>query len=139
MDPEVKKLEKTLTKEQKGDASLLSHAEKAVRNAEKADTKAQKDVYKAESTAGKAMKEELKTAKKMNEATHDHEVAVTGQRKADQDVQLKQQHNQRLQADLTQKKAELEQVQRKKVTGDIARNERRSQVRKTSAGSSESA
>ncbi|KAI0069127.1 hypothetical protein BV25DRAFT_1818079, partial [Artomyces pyxidatus] len=131
-DPQ--KLEKILAKETKADEKHLARAAKNLHSLEKQEGKAEKAETKAETAREKAIKVEHKTAKALNDAAHRHDVALTEQKKAEDDLMLKQRQQQGLVREVEHKKAELEQMEQKKHAGEIARERRLTEVRAAAAG-----
>ncbi|THH21050.1 hypothetical protein EW146_g423 [Bondarzewia mesenterica] len=129
-DP-AKKAEKALAKEAKSDAKALDRAANALHSTEKAQIKAQKAAEKAADAEEEAVKTEHKAAIALDDATHKHDVAVTQQRQRHEEVQLKQDHNQKLKHDVADKKAELASITRRKEAADKERDDKLAHLRIT--------
>lgn len=103
--PTVKKMEKELEKEKKGEEARVKHILDDLSSTQKAHGKAEKAAYKAESAVEKAEKKEVAATKAANKATHKHDIAVANKHGAEQDAQLKKQQDLRLEKEIEAKKA----------------------------------
>ncbi|EIM88162.1 uncharacterized protein STEHIDRAFT_120360 [Stereum hirsutum FP-91666 SS1] len=119
---DAKRLEKAFVKEAKADDKQVSGAIKHLKAAEKAETKAHKAVDHAISTGEKTEKKEHKTAQKLNAADHAHNVAVQNAQKAEKEIKMTHEREARLHQETLARKTELEQVQERKASADLQRN-----------------
>ncbi|KAI0028304.1 hypothetical protein K488DRAFT_9264, partial [Vararia minispora EC-137] len=90
---ETKKLESALAKEARADDNLVSRAEKTLKGSQKDLSKAEKALARsrhADSALGHAAKVEHKTAKKLNDAKHAHDIAIANHSRAEQDLGIRQ-------------------------------------------------
>ncbi|KZS97704.1 hypothetical protein SISNIDRAFT_481603 [Sistotremastrum niveocremeum HHB9708] len=125
MTDEEKRIEKIWLKETKAEETAIAHALKDLQAAEKAHTKSAKQADKAIHTHDKTVKKEHKTAKALNSASQKHDNAVADERKALKNIEIKRQHQSKLEQDIAAKKMALEQAERRKNTGDTEREARR--------------
>ncbi|TCD66838.1 hypothetical protein EIP91_000916 [Steccherinum ochraceum] len=120
-DPETREMEKAIDREARDEQKTFDHAVKDLRNAESSHNKGIKAADSAQSTLEKAVKSEHKTADALNKAQHQHENALSNQSSAEKTLGLKQQHEQRLQQSLEQRKQALETIQQRKDANDQRR------------------
>jgi len=127
-DPQVRQLEKMVSNEARQDQKTLDHAIKDLSQAEKTHNSGIKAAENAQHALDKAVQKEYKTATALNKATHVHNAALTDQQNAEKTLTLKQQHEGRLEHDLQQRKATMEDLQHRKETNDQQREVKLSQI-----------
>jgi len=113
-----------LDREAKNDAAGLKHAMKDAQAAEKAEVKAEKMVDKAIHAQDKAARKEHDAAKALNKAQHVHETRVSDAQSAIKTVEIKKQHQAKLEADVENKKVALDQMHKRKETNDALREQK---------------
>ncbi|KAH9991486.1 hypothetical protein BJV77DRAFT_1068305 [Russula vinacea] len=127
---------------------------KTLKSAEKDEGKAEKATQKAQRAREKAVKQEHKTAQALTDAQHKHDLAVANEKKAVNDLslppvnrvhassrrrwlrlalQMCQRLLQEAHQTVASRRTELEQVQRQKDSGDVARAERLRQAQRGTA------
>ena len=127
-------IEKMLEREAKNDTASLKHAVRDLESAEKSETKAEKMVDKAVHAHDKAIRKEHDAAKALNKAQHVHENRVADQQSAAKTIELKKQHQARLEQDVEQKKVALDQMQKRKETNDALRDQKIAQLHTRGTG-----
>ncbi|CEL58015.1 hypothetical protein RSOLAG1IB_02760 [Rhizoctonia solani AG-1 IB] len=127
-EQDTKMIEKMLEREAKNDAAALKHAVRDLEAAEKAEVKAEKMVDKAVHAHEKTVRKEHDAAKALNKAQHAHEARVADQQSAGKTIDIKKQHQTRLEQDVEAKKASLEQMQKRKETNDALRDQKIAQL-----------
>ncbi|KAI0260915.1 hypothetical protein BC834DRAFT_973047 [Gloeopeniophorella convolvens] len=132
---EAKKLERTIAKDAAAAEKHLTHVGKTLKSAEKEESKVEKATHKSERTRDKTIKQEHKTAEKLGAAEHNHDVAVANEHKAVHDLEMRQKYLQEAQQGVESRRAELEQIQRRKEAGDTVREEHLNQIRQATASS----
>ncbi|THH33699.1 hypothetical protein EUX98_g489 [Antrodiella citrinella] len=126
-DPQVQQFEKIVAKEAHDDQKTLQHAVKDLKHAEASHNKGIKRSTSTQAADGaqhsfeNAMKQEHKTADALNKATNQHDTAVSNQTSAEKTLNLKQQHEQRLQQNLDQRKQAMETIEQRKQANDQRR------------------
>ncbi|WWC86408.1 uncharacterized protein L201_001284 [Kwoniella dendrophila CBS 6074] len=108
-DPTVK-AEKAIAKEAKAEEKQLRQAEKDLAHAEKSEAKAAKAEVKAHHAQEKAAKVEEKAAAALNKATHKHDDTINHANAAVNSANKSTTEHQRIQQELAQKKAALENL-----------------------------
>ncbi|KAB5589105.1 hypothetical protein CTheo_7451 [Ceratobasidium theobromae] len=135
-EEDVKMIEKMLEREAKNDAASLKHAMRDLEGAEKAEVKSEKMVDRAIHAHEKAVRKEHNASKALNKAQHAHETRVADQERALKTIDIKKQHQARLEQDVEQKKVALEQMQRRKDTNDALRDQKIAQLHTRGTGGS---
>ncbi|KAI0676968.1 hypothetical protein C8Q78DRAFT_1000386 [Trametes maxima] len=119
-NPEIRQVEKMVAKEARDDQKALDHTIKDLSTAEKAHNKSIKAADKAAHALDKAVEKEHKAAKALNRAAHNHDAAVTSEQSAEKTVQIKKQHEARLEQDLEQKRRQMDEIQQRKSHNDVS-------------------
>ncbi|ELU41375.1 pneumovirus matrix domain-containing protein [Rhizoctonia solani AG-1 IA] len=104
-EQDTKMIEKMLEREAKSDAAALKHAVKDLEAAEKAEVKAENMVDKAIHAHEKTVRKEHDAAKALNKAQHAHGARVADEQSALKTIEIKKQHQSRLEQDVEAKKA----------------------------------
>ncbi|TFK92983.1 hypothetical protein K466DRAFT_581435 [Polyporus arcularius HHB13444] len=120
-NPDVREVEKVVAKEARTDQKNLDHAITDLSHADKSHNKSIKAANKAAHALDKAVAKEHKAAKAVNKAVHNHEVAVANEQNAEKVIQIKKQHEARLEQDLEQKKQHLDALRQRKEHNDQVR------------------
>ncbi|KIY71799.1 hypothetical protein CYLTODRAFT_486914 [Cylindrobasidium torrendii FP15055 ss-10] len=120
IDPLVT-MEKKILKEGKVDDTTVRHELADLARLEKESQKARKDLEKAQALLAKREKEEHQATTNLNNATHAHEVSVVKLSDAQKDLKIKQEWEEKMHADLTVKRAAVDNV----VNEQKERNEER--------------
>ncbi|KZV97187.1 hypothetical protein EXIGLDRAFT_670383 [Exidia glandulosa HHB12029] len=128
MTSQDKQLEALLVREEKEEGRSVQHALKDLKSTNSADVKAHKMVDKAVHSLEKAQTKEHKMAKAVSKAAHNHDDAAAGVVNAERNIGIKQRHMTQLDADLEQKKQDLEEAQRQKEQHDSMRNAKRAEM-----------
>jgi len=136
---EIHKLESALANEAKADEQHLATLTKSLTHSQKDHNKAEKAAMKADGAVEKAIKTETKAARKLNDATHKHDVSITDQHKAEHARDLRQRSLADTDRNLTQHKAALDDAQRIKDTREAERDKRLSGAREAIIGHSSGA
>ncbi|KAH7344691.1 hypothetical protein B0J17DRAFT_712343 [Rhizoctonia solani] len=127
-EQDTKMIEKMLEREAKNDAAALKHAVRDLEAAGKAEVKAEKMIDKAIHAHDKTVRKEHDAAKALNKAEHVHGARVADEQNAAKTIELKKQHQARLEQDVEAKKAALDQLQRRKETNDALRDQKIAQL-----------
>ncbi|KAF7433497.1 hypothetical protein PC9H_005451 [Pleurotus ostreatus] len=125
----LKHMEKDLVKAGKTEESSVKHTMKDLKSLEKSTSKAAKSADKAEHHVAKNQDKELKTAKAVSKATHNHDVARDNLQKADRDLQLKQQHALKLEQELEARKIRVEAAVKSQEIHNQEREEKLANVK----------
>ncbi|KAI9001299.1 hypothetical protein BD414DRAFT_474239 [Trametes punicea] len=136
-NPEIRQVEKIIAKEAREDQKNLDHTIKDLSSAEKAHNKSVKAADKAQHQLEKAVKKEHKAAEALNRAAHNHDAAVAGEQTAEKTVQIKKQHEVRLERDLEQKRHQLDEMQQRKAHNDQIRESKLSQIHAQAAAAAD--
>ncbi|KIJ70433.1 hypothetical protein HYDPIDRAFT_23539 [Hydnomerulius pinastri MD-312] len=122
-DPKaLKKMEKDIAKESKADDKGYRNTLKELKGSEKSETKASKAATKAEKTLKKMEGKEHDTIKTLQKATHSHDQAVTNLHSSQSDLQIKQQHAQKLRQELDQLRGRADHMSKEKQAHDRERD-----------------
>ncbi|CAE6539460.1 hypothetical protein RSOLAG22IIIB_01464 [Rhizoctonia solani] len=121
---DAKMIEKMLEREAKNDAAALKHAVRDLEAADKAETKAEKMVDRAIHAHEKTVRKEHDSAKALNKAQHAHDARVADEQSALKTIELKKQHQARLEQDVEAKRVALEEMQKRKETNDALRDQK---------------
>jgi len=113
-------MEKEITKEAKAETSVVKQELKDLTRLEKDVRAAQKSAANADSTLSKREKYEHKTAKRMNEAIHEHDIALAKLQAAAKDVKFRHDHRTRLMNELEVKKGIVEKAIESQVEHDVS-------------------
>ncbi|KAI0770742.1 hypothetical protein BC629DRAFT_1595691 [Irpex lacteus] len=132
-DPTIREFERRIANEAKTDQKNLDHAIRDLKNAEKSHEKAIKSTDKAQHNVDKSVNNEHKRASALNKAEHQHEAAIAAQQNAEKTLGLKRQHQQRLEQDLQQRRATLDDFQHRKDVNDQQREMKLSDIHAAAA------
>ncbi|KAI1789004.1 hypothetical protein LXA43DRAFT_599971 [Ganoderma leucocontextum] len=136
-DSEIRDVEKTVAKEARADQKSLDSAISDLSKAGDAHNKSIKAVDDARHALDKTVKKEHQAALALDEAKHKHDVAVTEGHNAEKTVQMKQDHANRLEQDLDQKRQRLEEVRQQKGHNDQRRESKLSEMHAREAAAAE--
>ncbi|KAI0698619.1 hypothetical protein BC835DRAFT_1334061 [Cytidiella melzeri] len=132
-DPTIREVEKRIASETKTDQKNLDHSIRDLKHAEKAHQNAIKGADKAQHNVDKAVNTEHKRAAALNKAEHQHEAAIASQQNAEKDLDLKRQHQQRLEQDLQQRRATVDETAHRKDVNDQQREMKLSNIHAAAA------
>ncbi|KAI0637908.1 hypothetical protein C8Q77DRAFT_397473 [Trametes polyzona] len=136
-NPEIRQVEKMIAKEAREDQKNLDHTIEDLSSAEKAHNKSIKVADKAQHALDKAVEKEHKAAKALNRAAHNHDSAISSEQNAEKTLQIKQQHEARLEQDLEQKRRHLDELQQRKAHNDQVRESKLSQIHAQAAAAAD--
>ncbi|KAI0092451.1 hypothetical protein BDY19DRAFT_990171 [Irpex rosettiformis] len=137
-DPTIREFERRIANEAKSDQKNLDHAIRDLKNAEKTHQKAIKGTDKAQHNVDKSVSIEHKRASVLNKAEYEHEAAIAAQQNAEKTLNLKKQHQQRLEQDLQQRRASLDDFQHRKDVNDQQRELKLSNIHAAAASRADS-
>jgi len=120
---EEKQVKRSIAKENTVAEKHVSQAGKALKSAESDERKAEKVTQKAQQARHKAVKQEHSTAQALNDAQYKHDLSVASDRKATNDLSMSQKHLEEAHRAIESRRTELEQAQRMKNSGEVARAE----------------
>ncbi|CAE6433805.1 hypothetical protein ACGC1H_001474 [Rhizoctonia solani] len=127
-EEDIKMIEKMLEREAKSDAAALKHAVRDLEAADKAEVKAEKMVDRAVHAHEKTVRKEHDSAKALNKAQHAHDARIADEQSALKTIEIKKQHQARLEQDVEVKKASLEEMEKRKETNDALRDRKIAQL-----------
>ncbi|CAE6511340.1 unnamed protein product [Rhizoctonia solani] len=127
-EQDTKMIEKMLEREAKNDAAALKHAVRDLEAAGRAEAKSEKMVDKAIHAHEKTVRKEHDAAKALNKAQHVHDARVSDEQSATKTIEIKKQHQARLEQDVEAKRTALEQMQKRKETNDALRDQKIAQL-----------
>ncbi|KAJ3543695.1 hypothetical protein NM688_g5832 [Phlebia brevispora] len=113
-------MEKRVAEEARIDQKNLDHALRDLKKAEKTHQSATNDTNKAQQSVDKAVQNEYKEATALNKAQHQHETSVTEQQTADKTLDLRREHEARLEQDLQQRRSTFDDLQHRKDVNDAS-------------------
>ncbi|KAF8495137.1 hypothetical protein F5888DRAFT_1635647 [Russula emetica] len=115
---EEKKIKQSMAKEASVAEKHVAQAGKALRSAENDEEKAEKATRKAQQARDKTVKKERSTARALSDSQHKHDLAVTYEHKAANDLSMCQKNLQEDHRAIESRRTEHRQAQRKKNSGD---------------------
>ncbi|PSR73469.1 hypothetical protein PHLCEN_2v10761 [Hermanssonia centrifuga] len=127
-DPQMRQVEKRIAEEERLDQKNLDHSIKDLKNAENMHQRAMKSADKAQHNLDKAVAQEHKAATALNQAQHKHDAAIADEQTGEKTLDLKRQHQARLEKDLQQRRATMEDFQHRKDINDQNRELKLSEV-----------
>lgn len=130
----IKHMEKEISKESKAEEGAVKQILKDLSRLEKDMRKAQKSARNADSTLSKREQYEHRTTKTMNNAIHEHDLAVAKLGAAEKDAKLKHKHHAKLMKELDAKKAMVENAMKAQVEHDQERETKLAQMRGVTVG-----
>ncbi|PIL36860.1 hypothetical protein GSI_00550 [Ganoderma sinense ZZ0214-1] len=134
---EIREVEKRVAKEARTDQKSLDSAISDFSKAEDAHTKSIKAIDDARHALDKAVKKEHQAALALDDAKHKHDVAVTEGHNAEKTMQMKQDHANRLEQGLDQKRQRLEDMREQKSHKDHQRESQLSEMHAREAAAAE--
>ncbi|KIP09185.1 hypothetical protein PHLGIDRAFT_18701 [Phlebiopsis gigantea 11061_1 CR5-6] len=120
-DPQIRDVEKRIAQEARQDERNLNHVIKDLRVAEKNHQKAIKAVDNGQHKVDKTARKEHKAAAAVEKAQHNHQAAISSEASAEKSLNLKRQYQQRLEQDLQQRRATVDEWQHRKDVNDQQR------------------
>ncbi|KAF7790095.1 hypothetical protein EIP86_001045 [Pleurotus ostreatoroseus] len=127
-DPQIRQVEKRISEDARIDQKNLDHAVSDLQKAEKSHLNAIKAADKAQHALDNAIEKEHKAATALNRAQHQHQTSISEHQNAEKTLELKRQHQARLEQDLQQRRSTMEDFQHRKDTNDQFRETRLSEI-----------
>ncbi|KAF9452010.1 hypothetical protein P691DRAFT_756757 [Macrolepiota fuliginosa MF-IS2] len=123
-NPSLRRMEKEIKKEAKAEEDAVKRELKNLSRMEKEARKAQKSACDADTTLSRRERYEHKTAKVMNSAIHEHDIATTKLQAAERDVKLAHDHRAKLIKELEVRKGAVESAIQKQAEHDRTREKK---------------
>ncbi|KAJ3568417.1 hypothetical protein NP233_g5729 [Leucocoprinus birnbaumii] len=125
----IKRVEEEILKESKAEEGAVKQVIKDLSRLERETRKARKSAGNADTTLSRREQYEHKTAKDMNDAIHEHDLATVKLRAAEKDAELKHKHYEKLTKELEAKKSVVETAMRSQTEHNQERQTKLAQMR----------